>query len=230
METRIMATKRNNKKERVELYLMVLAGCILLAGVWAALVMPETALAKKPENPGKPGGGGGKFKTVLYDVHFSENLQLVFWSGNITGRIDDGDDPRMVVNAGEGGVNPPIQPKELKYGGFDFHSGPEGDGFDIAFPETTYRGTLIISADGSQVTLGFQALSRTGKKQWYTFSATVVETVPAAWDPLALEENGGTATLTLGAWDIRGMNGPLAKSAHAWGVFAGATTIAVTRK
>ncbi|MBL7184947.1 MAG: hypothetical protein ISS70_01365 [Phycisphaerae bacterium] len=49
-----MATKKENKRKKVKLYLTAVTSCIVLAGVLAVLVTPETSLAK-----GKPGGGGG---------------------------------------------------------------------------------------------------------------------------------------------------------------------------
>jgi hypothetical protein len=45
---------QKNRNKRVELCLMVITSCLVLAVVWAILVTPETALAK-----GKPPGGGG---------------------------------------------------------------------------------------------------------------------------------------------------------------------------
>ena len=38
-----------NRNRRVGLCVTVVAGCLILAVVWAVLAMPETALAKKPE-------------------------------------------------------------------------------------------------------------------------------------------------------------------------------------
>ena len=49
-----METKNKNQRKKVELYLMAVTSCIVLAGVWAVLVTPETSLAK-----GKPVGDGG---------------------------------------------------------------------------------------------------------------------------------------------------------------------------
>ena len=51
----MMLWKNRNKK--VGLCVMVVMASLVLAAVWAVLATPETALAKKPDNPG--GGGGG---------------------------------------------------------------------------------------------------------------------------------------------------------------------------
>lgn len=47
-----MSNKNRNKK--VEICLMVVATCIVAAGLWAILVTPEIAQAKKPGGGGKP--------------------------------------------------------------------------------------------------------------------------------------------------------------------------------
>jgi hypothetical protein len=59
-----MSTKKRNK--RVQICLMIAAASIVLAGFWAVLVMPETALAKKPSNP-EP--------VVLWDAGFSQVIK-----------------------------------------------------------------------------------------------------------------------------------------------------------
>ena len=81
-------------------------------------------------------------------------------------------------------------------------------------------GTLQITADGSEVTMGFNARSRTDKKQHYTFTATV-DPAPTHWNPLENWDPSDptppewSRTLSLGSWDILGSNGPVSKSAHA---------------
>jgi hypothetical protein len=50
MERCIMSTKRKN--ERVGICLMVLVTRIVLAGLWAILLTPQTARAARPSNPG----------------------------------------------------------------------------------------------------------------------------------------------------------------------------------
>ena len=55
-----------NRNKKVRLCLMVVAGCIVLATLWAVLATSETALAEKPDKPpgqdkpDKPGKGGDK--------------------------------------------------------------------------------------------------------------------------------------------------------------------------
>ena len=53
-----MTIQSNNKKERLELHLMVLTICVVFAGLWIALATPETALAAKPAKPGNGGEVG----------------------------------------------------------------------------------------------------------------------------------------------------------------------------
>lgn len=45
----------NNRNKKVGLCVMVVTACLVLAGIWAVLATPETALAKKPD--GSKGGG-----------------------------------------------------------------------------------------------------------------------------------------------------------------------------
>jgi len=54
-----------NRKKKVGLCVMVVTASLVLAGLWAVLATPETALAVKPEKPPKlPKDGGGNGKTV----------------------------------------------------------------------------------------------------------------------------------------------------------------------
>ena len=69
-----------NKKKKVGLCLMVVTACLVLAGLWAVLATPETALAKKPTDPG--GGGGGKGGAAPNCV--------IFDGGDDSVRSDDG--------------------------------------------------------------------------------------------------------------------------------------------
>jgi hypothetical protein len=153
----------------------------------------------------------------------------IFWSHRITGRIENPDNPRILVNKAYGGERAHIQPENLQLDDdFAFVPGADGgDDFDTAFPDTTYDGTLIISGDGTTVSMEFTALSRTGKKQHYMLTADVVNT-PAIWDPL-----GGdfvTATLELGNWELKSDTGSPAKAVQAWGDFNRETQITVERK
>jgi hypothetical protein len=68
-----MATKNKNQRRKVELYLMAVTSCIVLAGVWAVLVTPETSLAK-----GKPvgdGGGGNDSVCIEFDDALGDGVQ-----------------------------------------------------------------------------------------------------------------------------------------------------------
>ena len=75
-----MSIKSKNK--RVGICLMVVASCIVLAGLWVVLATPETALAKKPVKP--PG------TTIYFDVLLGMDGGDIFMvSGSpIEGRIE----------------------------------------------------------------------------------------------------------------------------------------------
>lgn len=66
-----------NRNKKVGLCVMVVTASLVLAGLWAVLATPETALAKKPDKPpgqdkpDKPGGGGGKY--LYLDVFFDDD-------------------------------------------------------------------------------------------------------------------------------------------------------------
>jgi hypothetical protein len=202
---------------------------MILAAVGAVLGTTEIALAKKP--PHAPGGGGGStFETVPYWVSFSSDPLIVFWSHDIAGRIENPDNPRILVNRNYGGERAHIQPKQLRLDDdFAFVPGANGgDDFDVAFPDTTYDGTLIISGDGTTVSMEFTALSRAAKKQHYMLTAYVVDTSPAIWDPLA--EDFVAGTITLGLWELEADTGSPAKAVQAWGDFNGETQITVDRQ
>jgi len=63
-----MLRKRNNKKERVETCRVALASCIISVAVWAALAVPEVALAAKPSKPGNGGEvGQGIDACIVFD-------------------------------------------------------------------------------------------------------------------------------------------------------------------
>jgi len=61
-----MATKRVDKKMRIQLYLMALAGCIALAGMWIVMATPKTAMAKPPSK-----------ETIYFDVNVTGDMLLV---------------------------------------------------------------------------------------------------------------------------------------------------------
>ncbi|MHC4323827.1 MAG: hypothetical protein ACYSUX_06105 [Planctomycetota bacterium] len=74
-----MSIKSRNK--RIVIYLMVVATCIVVTGLWATLLIPEAALAKKP--PDKPGGGGEVGQKIPVCIVFDE----------VSSINTDGDDP-----------------------------------------------------------------------------------------------------------------------------------------
>lgn len=58
-----MATEKENKRKRVGPYLALMAGSVVLAGIYAALAIPRTALAAK----GSGGKKGAEFIQVMAD-------------------------------------------------------------------------------------------------------------------------------------------------------------------
>jgi len=220
-----MATKKENQRKRVKLYLMVATACLVMAGVWVVLGTPETALAK-----GKP-PGKGKIDPVLYSVSFPADPLGIYWGDQpITGQVDRPGDPAMLVGRTYPDEKGQVQPKNLRQDAdFAFVPGAGGDDFDIAFPETTYIGPLAINSTGTGVRSGFKALNRRGKRQEYILRAEV-DPALATWDPLAMNP-GDTVTLTLGAWDLNaGGTGPAASAVHAWGHFDREVQILVERR
>jgi hypothetical protein len=63
-----MFGKNRNKK-----VLMVVTACLALAGIWAVLATPETAVAEKPDRPGG-GGDGGKKQEIPVSVTFRDDV------------------------------------------------------------------------------------------------------------------------------------------------------------
>ncbi len=71
-----------NKNKKVGLCVMVVTASLVLAGLWAVLATPETALAVKPDKPGG-GGGGDKVPTC---VQFDDTDSVM---GDKVGDIDN---------------------------------------------------------------------------------------------------------------------------------------------
>lgn len=72
-----MATKKENKRKMIKLYLTVIASFVVLVAVWAALAVPDAALAKKPSG----GGGKGGSDFILVRANFVEGSALANDSG-----------------------------------------------------------------------------------------------------------------------------------------------------
>ncbi|MCH7557617.1 MAG: hypothetical protein IIB56_09205 [Planctomycetes bacterium] len=62
-----------NRNKKVGLCLMVVTACLVLAGLWAVLAVPETALADHKPGHDKPGGGGGKDEPIIFTVDVVED-------------------------------------------------------------------------------------------------------------------------------------------------------------
>jgi len=85
-----MATKKENQRKRVKLYLMAVTSCIVLVGIWAVLATPETALAKG--KPDKPGGGGKKgYDVILVRADFVAGSAIDSDSGGRISPLPCGD-------------------------------------------------------------------------------------------------------------------------------------------
>ena len=69
-----METKSKNK--RVGLCLMVVTICIVVAGLWAVLATPETALAKKPDKPPGQDELNYTVNVIFDDLAFPEGSGL----------------------------------------------------------------------------------------------------------------------------------------------------------
>ena len=80
-----------NKNKRVKICLMVVTTCLVLAVLWAVLATPETALAKKPDNP-----GGGEPEALHGTATFEDR------DGDRV-RSDDGG-PYTYTGSGKGGA------------------------------------------------------------------------------------------------------------------------------
>ncbi len=57
-----------NRNKKVGLCVMVVTACLVLAGIWAVLATPETALAVKPDKPPKPPKDGGGERTAMVTI------------------------------------------------------------------------------------------------------------------------------------------------------------------
>jgi hypothetical protein len=95
-----MSIKSKNK--RVGMGLMVVATCIVVAGLWAVLVTPETALAKKP------GGGGGDTGVAPVCVEFSDLSDDGVQSDNETPYCNDKQSKIKAIMTHDGHVD--LQP------------------------------------------------------------------------------------------------------------------------
>lgn len=80
-----------NKNKTVGLCVMVVAACLVMAAVWAVLATPETALAKKPDNP-----GGGEPEALHGSATFRDALGDRVRS--------DGEGPYTYTGSGKGGA------------------------------------------------------------------------------------------------------------------------------
>lgn len=130
-----METKSKNK--RVEICLMVVTACLVMAGLWAVLATPETALAKKPPPE----------EAVLFDVTSTGAMEIV---GTAEGRCDGVGGTKVVVN------RPPVVMQ------MDFLNVVDDDMDGGAFGTDPYSGTLVIQERSA--VFFFKALGKTGDK------------------------------------------------------------------
>ena len=204
-----METKSKNK--RVGLCLMVGTICIVVAGLWAVLATPETALAKKPD------GGGGK-ETRTYRVTFQDDFGTVAASGCRTMSI----------------INPEDSVAHLRFDSPLDLSGviDSVDGFAACFPDGAKAGMLHgrfrDKHDPAKVNgiLFFPGLDKPGQEIGYRRDYTGTVTA-GIWTP-ALDQS---ATITLDTWELTADTGGRKSACSGEGSFSGSsiTTIVVDR-
>jgi len=171
-----MATESKNRNKKVGIGLMVVTTCIVVTGLCAVLAIPESALAKKPDEP--PG------TAIYFDVLLGvadEDIFMVNGSG-IEGRIESGGGgtnvDRMIVNRPSPHIDITSVIDELD------SQGVEGvdDCFDVLLDDETGRyigvkGTLLIelpdrAVNEMMVAYSFQAKDKKGKDVYYTIRTT----------------------------------------------------------
>ncbi len=192
-----------SRRKRVGIGLMVVATCIVVAGLWAALATPETALAKKPV---KPPGGGGEGTTIYFDVLLGVDGQDIFMvSGSGTeGRIESigggTNIDRMIVNR----PSPHIDITSVI--SVVDPSGTTGC-FDDLLDGLRYigvKGTLLIelpdrTVEVMTVAYSFRAKDKKGKDVYYTIRTTGMLDLDDEWggvsEWIAVQDavNDGTA-------------------------------------
>jgi hypothetical protein len=176
-----MATRINNNKKRVELYLMVLASCIGLAGVWAVLAMPEIALAK-----GKP-----VTEYATYTVTFSGEL---VGSGTATVRVLDNRIEHMALQ----------QPLDLHT---FFVEKIDQSEADICFPDppTTGDGIHGIQSikqkpeNGASITIFFEGFDHNSDPLMYRLDLTGYFADLSNWPPAP----GTSSNVILEYWEVK---------------------------
>ena len=159
-----------NRNKRIGLCVTVVAGCLILAIVWAVLAMPETALAKKPPKPPKPDDD-----PTRYGVAMNGDLTIVGgfnldpgqeppedWGGSSeTGILVNGPRPKIcIANAflETGGVTLDGETCDCGDGVI-----PRGDGPNW--------GTLFVEGDATGVIVKYrigETDADTGKTRRYT--------------------------------------------------------------
>lgn len=199
------------KSKRVGFSVTVVTGSLILAGLYAILATPSTALAKKPPKP-EP------FESAHYCAWFSIDALNAFWSPEeflIGGRISDPDYPRLLLNCNQSCLyerNGELYPSTL-LAGADVVTGDPA----TCFSAEPYNGTIIISPDGKEVTMAFGAGSNSGGPLHYTLFMTVMAG-SEVWDPLGMTP-GETTTLALGYWMLKPSSGPAKRGCCAEGDF-----------
>ncbi len=191
-----------NRKKTVGICVMVVTASLVLATLWAVLATPETALAKKPD------GGGGK-ETRTYKVTFQGGLSA---SGCRTMSIINPEDSVAHLDFN---LKSPLDLSGV-IGGVE--------GFADCFPDPLgakadmMHGIFRDKHDPAKINgiLFFKGLDKTGKQIGYRIDYTG-DVTGETWTP----PEGGIATITLLAWELKADTGGRKNALSGEGVFTG---------
>jgi len=197
MEILMMLWK--NRSKTVGLCVMVVTACLVMAGIWAVLATPETALAKKPDKP----GGGKTDDTTYYSVEMSGDLTIKGAFFFVDGECSVVDPPLNWGRSFETGirVNRPLPavciataflPPEVVT--LDGDNCIDGDGV-IPHGNGPNWGTLTVESDDTGVFVTWwigETDDVTGKCRRYKLSTN---------DPVILEKTAGSGTWPNGDGD-----------------------------
>jgi hypothetical protein len=162
------------------------------------------------------------------------------------GYLGDPDDPGLLINAGADNLSTGDQAVRLwsPEGGGLLASRISGDGsavfetcfpWDAEHPEGWYHGTHFINGDLTTMQMNINGRAKTGGPKWYTLIVDVNSAVVTVGDAsveiasLLDVPEGTTATLALGAWELKTGTGPTNKGCHAFGNFGGDVEVKVRR-
>jgi hypothetical protein len=174
-----MATKEENKRKKVELYLMVATTCLVMAGIWVVLGTPETALAKKPVDD-----------TTYYTVTMEGDLTIV---GAFN--LDPGQDPPPdwgrsdAASIRVGGPRPKICIATAFLGDVTLVGEPCSDGVIPGGEGGPNWGMLSVKSDATGVIVQYR-IGETDKDTGKVVRRYALRTI----DPVSLQTTAGSGT------------------------------------